>query len=161
MSGKKRDVVDPKDRAYINQRIGKMWMLGYGFEAIAQETGLDYDTVRKHGKEYMAELSADVKDPEELRQRLLGMWLYVWGKIGDQLETTPSVQWVKASISALQAALDIGGLRSMRVDVGSSQLMQVLGALGVAVKGASAPAALPPGAEEAIDGECREVKEER
>jgi len=133
-----------------------MLLFGHSAGEMAGTLGVDFDTARRHIATVKHEWSTELADPHALRALLAGMAWSVWSRAtqwadeGSERQRSPLL---RVGVSAIQAMLDISGLRMLRVDVGSSQLAAILAQMA----GTAGLAALSSGDRAAVAGEWREV----
>ncbi len=142
-----------------NIKIGQMLLWGHGANQIAGEVGIDYDTARKRISEVKTQWAGELADPQALRSLLAGMTWSIYARASewaDDGDTKSRAPLLRVATSAVQAMLDISGLRMLRVDVGSSQLAGLLAAMA----SGSGLAALSAPQRDAVAGEWREVEKE-
>ncbi len=150
------------DRPNVSNEIGRLILQGYGADGIAVKMGIDRDTARKRCMEVKREWASELADPNLLRAQLASMAMDVyrkcsdWADQGDGKDLRHRSPLMRVAVSALQAVVDVSGLRMLRVDVGSSQLAGLLAAMA---GGAGGMAALAPGDRAAVAGEWRDVAE--
>jgi hypothetical protein len=127
-------------------------------------TGIDYDMVRRRAKEVKARWAEDIADVGLLRSQLFQMASDIYQKTdnaAEQMDPSKRAAMYKVQISIIQAMLDVTGLRTIRVDVQSSQFERILNQLATISypAGGSTIPALPQEQVDAIDGEWKKLTE--
>ena len=156
MSTRVQSAVAVEDKSKTNLAIGRMLLFGQSAGEMAGELGCDFDTARKNIQAVKGQWAGELADPQALRSLLAGMAWSVWSRATEWADTggeRSRAPLLRVGVSAIQAMLDISGLRMLRVDVGSSQLAGLLAQMA----GTAGLAALSSGDRAAVAGEWREV----
>ena len=113
----------------VRTDVGRLLLAGLSEERIAEKLDIDATTVAKRKRDIWAAWAGELEDTQGLRGFLFQLALDVYRLMHDGIEAaTPRTKpsYAREMRGSIQAMLDVTGLRTLRVDVGSSQLAQLM-----------------------------------
>ena len=143
-------VTDGVAKYNVRTSIGECIVMGLSDERTAARLGLDRMTVAKRRKELQAAWAGELQDTQSLRGFLFQMALDLYRLAREDYPNAPvrtQPAFLREARGSIQAMLDVTGLRTLRVDIGSSQFAGLLAGL---VQLQAGPV---------VEGDCKVIEE--
>ena len=123
-----------------NNAVGKLLLSGSSVEHLSQELGVDYDTARKLAARCRAVWAGNIEDIEGVRAWMFELALGVYrGALAyvdrDDVAARNKPAFYREARQSISLAGDLLGLKTLRVDVGSSQLAALMAGMMAVQRG--------------------------
>ena len=125
-------------RFNVRTDVANLLLAGLSDERIAEKLDIDAATVAKRKAEVWAAWGLQLEDPKGLRGFLFELARDVYRIMREEVDgalARNKPAYAREMRGAVQAMLDVTGLRTLRVDVGSSQLAALMAGMMAVQRG--------------------------